>query len=58
MIVMKKYNRPVVEINGFEVEDIITASIYGGGHDDASAAYNSFVDGNTNNGDRILYYEW
>ena len=32
---MKKYNKPVVEINGFEVEDVIAVSIWFSGDPDA-----------------------
>ena len=60
---MKKYNKPVVEINGFEVEDIITIS----GSTAAQAAttettgvYNSFVGatGSEVAESNVLIYEW
>lgn len=59
---MKKYNRPVVEISGFEVEDIIAISVAFGGEPDANelqAVYRDFVgEGNTSSDDQALVFEW
>ena len=59
---MKKYNRPVVEINDFEVEDVIAVSIwFSGDKEDAEelkAVYNDFMDGNTDPTDQALVFEW
>lgn len=59
---MKKYNKPVVEINGFEVEDVITVSGFFDGmtnKEELQAVYleltgNDSVDLN----DQIGVYEW
>ena len=59
---MKKYNKPVVEINGFEVEDIMTTSGFFTEYEnkeELQAVYlnltgNSSVDLN----DKIAVYEW
>lgn len=42
---MKRYNKPVVEINSFEVEDIITISTYFQGDDQLQGVYSSFAAG-------------
>ena len=59
---MKKYNRPVVEISGFEVEDVIAVSVAFGGLEDADelqAVYKDFVgEGNTSSDDEALVFEW
>jgi len=59
---MKKYNRPVVEISGFEVEDIIAISVAFSGDEDASelqAVYKDFVGaGNENSDDQAMVFEW
>jgi membrane-bound lytic murein transglycosylase MltF len=58
---MKKYNKPVVEINGFEVEDVIAVSIWFSGDADAEelkAVYNDFMDGSTDPTDQALVFEW
>jgi len=59
---MKKYNRPVVEISGFEVEDVIAVSVAFGGYEDANemqAVYKDFVgEGNVNSDDQALVFEW
>ena len=58
---MKKYNKPVVEINGFEVEDVIAVSIWFSGDSDAEelrAVYNNFMDGTRNEDDQALVFEW
>lgn len=57
---MKAYNKPVVEISGFEVEDIITASVFGE-NDAAQGVYRSYVESNggeIDEGDNGLYYTW
>ena len=59
---MKKYNRPVVEISGFEVEDVIAVSVAFGGYDnpeEMQAVYRDFVgEGNTSSDDQALVFEW
>lgn len=59
---MKMYNKPVVEINGFEVEDVITASILFSSYSDKEemqAVYKDFVGaGNVNEDDQIMVFEW
>ena len=59
---MKKYNRPVVEISGFEVEDVIAVSVAFGGYDnpeEMQAVYMDFVgEGNTSSDDQALVFEW
>ena len=59
---MKRYNKPVVEINGFEVEDIIAISVAFSGDEDAAelqAVYKNFVGGdNTNDSDQAMVFEW
>ena len=58
---MKKYNRPVVEINDFEVEDVIAVSIWFSGDtdsDELKAVYNEFMDGNTDPTDQALVFQW
>ncbi len=59
---MKKYNKPVVEINGFEVEDVITTSGFFTGYsnqDELQAVYLNLT-GNTSVdlSDKIAVYEW
>lgn len=59
---MKNYNKPVVEITGIEVKDIITSSLYGGLVDaDAKSAFDAFTS-NTNataEEETLLYFvEW
>ena len=58
---MKKYNKPVVEINGFEVEDIITASVWFSGETDQKAlqaVYLNYAGENANDSDGIAVFEW
>lgn len=59
---MKKYNKPVVEINGFEVEDVITVSGYFTGYanqEELQAVYlNLTGNDSVNLGDTIGVYEW
>ena len=58
---MKKYNRPVVEINDFEVEDVIAVSIWFSGDADSEelkAVYNDFMGGETDSTDQALVFEW
>lgn len=59
---MKRYNKPVVEISGFEVEDIIAVSVAFSGDADANelqAVYKDFVgEGNTNDSDQAMVFEW
>lgn len=56
---MKKYNKPVVEINGFEVEDIIASSVAFGGDKELQAVYKDFVGAdNVNDDDRAMVFEW
>lgn len=60
---MKRYNKPVVEINGFEVEDIIAVSVAFSGDADANelqAVYKDFVGGvdNVNSDDQAMVFEW
>lgn len=45
---MKNYNKPVVEITGIEVKDIITSSLYGALVDaDAKSAFDAFTSNTT-----------
>ena len=45
---MKMYKKPVIEVTGLDVEDIITSSISNfGGDADATAAFNKFVQENS-----------
>ena len=61
---MKKYNRPVVEINGFEVEDIITSSVAFSGEADANelqGVYNDYASGDAGSdtsSDNAIVFEW
>jgi hypothetical protein len=60
---MKRYNKPVVEINGFEVEDIIAVSVafssYGEDAAEMQAVYKDFVGaGNVFDDDQSLLFEW
>ena len=59
---MKRYNKPVVEISGFEVEDIIAISVAFTGDVDANelqAVYKDFVgEGNVNDDDQAMVFEW
>jgi len=58
---MKRYNKPVVEINGFEVEDIIavSTSAFAGDTDDKSA-YEDFLANSAGATDQeeALVFEW
>lgn len=58
---MKKYNKPVVEINGFEVEDVITESGNTAlltGNDITEGAYKQFAGGSASSEETVLVYEW
>ena len=58
---MKKYNKPVVEINGFEVEDVITTSGSTAplaNNDVTEGAYNQFAGGSGSSEETVLVYEW
>jgi len=59
---MKKYNKPVVEINGFEVEDVITVSGYFTGMSNANELQAVYLNltGNTSVdlNDQVAVYEW
>lgn len=58
---MKKYNKPVVEINGFEVEDVITVSSLFTGYDnkeELQAVYLNLTGRTTAGDDQIGVYEW
>jgi len=58
---MKKYNRPVVEIKGFEVEDIIATSVFFGGDQEMQAVYNDFVSqngGTVDYNDQAVVFQW
>lgn len=59
---MKKYNKPVVEINGFEVEDVITVSSlftgYGEQQKELQAVYLNLTGRTTAGDDKIGVYEW
>ena len=60
---MKKYNRPVVEISGFEVEDIIAVSVAFSGVEDADelqGVYSAFSGGDTSgaSGETAVVFEW
>lgn len=58
---MKKYNKPVVEINGFEVEDIMAESTDTGHMDDAAkAAFQDYLanGGSAPDSGRVLIFEW
>jgi hypothetical protein len=55
---MKKYNKPVVEINSFEVEDIITVSVAFGGDSELQAVYKDFVGGAVDDDDQGIVIDW
>jgi hypothetical protein len=59
---MKKYNKPVVEINGFEVEDIITASVWFSGEGEEKSAlqsvYLNYAGAEANDSDAVAVFEW
>ena len=56
---MKKYNKPVVEIKGFEVEDVIAVSTYFGGDAELQAVYKDFVGaGNANSEGQAMVFHW
>jgi hypothetical protein len=59
---MKKYNKPVVEINGFDVEDVIAVSGWGGGYSNPEEIQAVYLDltGKTevDPTDQIGVYEW
>ena len=59
---MKKYNKPVVEINGFEVEDVIAASGWFTGmakENELQAVYLGLKNSDTVDvNDSVGVYEW
>lgn len=59
---MKKYNKPVVEINAIEVNDIITTSLWASNLSDASAkaAFEAFTGtyGEVDKDTEALIFEW
>ena len=61
---MKTYNKPVVEISSFDVEDIITISTYFGGEASQSelqGVYSNFAAGageSTTTDDVAEVFEW
>ncbi|MCR4719260.1 MAG: hypothetical protein K5768_06485 [Firmicutes bacterium] len=59
---MKKYNKPVVEINGFEVEDVIAVSGYASGYSNSEEIQAVYLDltGKTevDLNDQVGVYEW
>lgn len=59
---MKKYNKPVVEINGFEVEDVITVSGFFDGMANKEELQSIYLDmtggSSVNLEDQIGVYEW
>jgi hypothetical protein len=58
---MKKYNKPVVEINGFQVEDIMLISTGFGGDQGYQAVYKQFVEENGGTADtsgQAVVFEW
>lgn len=56
---MKRYNKPVVEIKGFEVEDVIATSVFFNGDKEMQAVYKNFVGaGNVNTNDQAVVFEW
>lgn len=58
---MKKYNKPVVEINGFQVEDIMVVSTGFGGDPNLQAVYKNYVESNGGTADtsgQAVVFEW
>ena len=58
---MKKYNKPVVEISGFEVEDVIAVSVAFGGDAELQAVYKDYVEGTggtVQEDDTAVVFEW
>ena len=61
---MKKYNKPFIEIGGFEAKDVVAVSVEFPGFDtetgELQSVYKDYVTdkGGVNHGDRAIVLEW